>query len=72
MSSAEVIGDKVSSIALMRCTDDDYVTYSGFRPVELDIDQSRLNRLGSFSRRAFELLHVKNANLRLEALDIGV
>ncbi len=72
MSSAEVIGDKVSSIALIRCTDDDYVTYSGFRPVDLDIDQSRLNRLGSFSRRAFELLHVKNANLRLEALDIGV
>ena len=70
MGSAEVIGDKISSTLAMRHTDDDYVTYSRFRPIDLSANRSDIRRLGRFSRRAFELLHVKNANLRLEAVEI--
>ena len=70
MPSAELIGDKVSSTAVIRSSDDDYVTYSRFRPVDLNAEQSQIRRLGKFSRRSFEILHVKNALLRLEALEI--
>jgi len=70
MSSAELIGDKVSSTAVMRYSDNDYSTYSSFRPVDLSVTRSRIRRLGDFNRRAFEILHVKNALLRLEALEI--
>jgi hypothetical protein len=55
---------------MLRWTDDDYVTYSKFRTIDLDLERSRARRLGNFSRRAFEVLHVKDANFRMEALEI--
>lgn len=70
MGMCEVIGDKISSKACLRYTDDDFANYSKFKPVDLSVQRSRLRRLGNFERRSFELLHVKNALLRLEALDI--
>ena len=70
IGSAEIIGDKVSSTCVMRHSSDDYATYSNFRPVSLSANRSKINRLGKFSRRAFEILHVKNALLRLEAIEI--
>ena len=70
MSSAELVGDKVSSVALIRYSDDDYVTYSVMKPMDLSVTRSRIRRLGKFRRRAFEILHVKNALVRLEALEI--
>lgn len=70
IGAAELIGDKISSKCVIRHTDDDYATYSGFRNVNLSSNRSRINRLGSFNRRAFEILHVKDALLRLEAIEI--
>jgi len=69
-SSVTIIGDRISSVALIRDSDDDYATNSKFRPVDLSSDQPQIRRLGKFRRRSFEVLHVKNANLRLEALEI--
>ena len=70
MAQAELIGDKINSTAVLRYTDDDFATYSSFRPVDLNAPRSRVRRLGNYSRRAFEVLHVKNALLRLEAVEI--
>ena len=70
MASAELIGDKISSKAVIRYSDDDYATYSVFRPVDLSATRSKIRRLGNFRRRAFEVLHVKDALLRLEAIEI--
>jgi hypothetical protein len=70
MASAELIGDKVESTAVIRYSDDDYATYSVFRPVSLSATRSKIRRLGNFRRRAFEILHVKAANLRLEAIEV--
>jgi hypothetical protein len=70
MGSAEIVGDKISSVAVMNYTDDDWATYSYFRPVDLSIERSNLQRMGRYSRRAFQILHVKNALLRLEAIEI--
>ena len=70
MGSAEIVGDKISSVAVMNYTDDDWATYSYFRPIDLSIERSNIFRLGRYSRRAFQILHVKNALLRLEAIEI--
>lgn len=70
MASAELIGDKVTSVALIRYSDDDYATYSSFRPVDLSATRSKIRRLGNYRRRAFEILNVKNALVRLEAIEI--
>jgi hypothetical protein len=70
MSEVELVGDKVNSSAVIRYTDNDFASFSGFRQVDLSVNRSRISRLGQFSRRSFEILHVKNALLRLEALEI--
>jgi hypothetical protein len=70
MGMAEIIGDKIDSVAMLRYTDDDYVNYSKFRPVDLSANRSRVRRLGNYNRRSFEILHVKNALFRVEALEI--
>jgi len=70
MASAELIGDKVTSTAVIRYSDDDYATNSVFRPVDLSATRSKIRRLGNFRRRSFEVLHLKNALLRLEAIEV--
>jgi len=70
IGSAEVIGDKVSANAFLRYSDDDYVTNSKYRKVDLSVNRSRLTRLGSTSRRSFELRHTASTAFRVEALEI--
>lgn len=72
MGEVELVGDKIDSVAVIRYTDDDFASFAGFRSVNLSANRSRISRLGQFSRRSFETLHVKNALLRLEALEIEV
>lgn len=69
---AEVVGDKVASTAYLRYTNDDYQTWSAFRPVDLSLARSLLNRLGRGRRRAFELRHHDAVPLRVEALELDV
>ncbi|HNC91904.1 MAG TPA: hypothetical protein PL000_23525, partial [Anaerolineales bacterium] len=57
-SRTEVVGNKVDSEAMLRWSDDDYQSFSKYRRVDLSAEQSKLNRCGSFRRRAFELRHV--------------
>lgn len=71
MASAELVGDKVDSTAVIRHSDDDYATYSSFRPVDLGARRSRIRRLGKTTRRSFEILHLGNALVRLEAIELG-
>ncbi len=70
ISSTELVGDKVDSYAVIRKTDDDYVTYSGYRPLSLNATRAWIYGCGRTSRRAFEVLHVENTAFRPEALEI--
>lgn len=70
LGQVELIGDKIQSVALIRTSDDDYATYSSFRPINLGANRSRVRRMGNFNRRAFEVLHVKSELLRLSALEL--
>lgn len=71
ISALELIGDKVESTAYVRYTNDDYQTWSKYRPVNLNAQRSILNRLGKARRRAFEIRHHDNTPLRLEALELS-
>jgi hypothetical protein len=68
----QVIGDKVSSYAKVRYTNDDYNTFSDWQEVNLNSSKSQVNRNGQARRRAFDLLHVENEPLRLEYLEADV
>lgn len=70
ISSTELVGDKVSTYCLIRKTDNDYVTYSGFRSMNMEADRTWVKACGRTSRRALELLHVENSAFRVEALEI--
>jgi hypothetical protein len=70
MAKVELVGDKIESTALIRWSDDDYVTYSKFRPVDLNLPRSQIRRIGDYRRRAFEILHLKDALLRISALEL--
>ena len=67
----DVIGDRqaASSPVSISWTDDNYVTYTSARSVDLS-SRAYLTRLGQFERRAFKLVHQANTPLRLEALDL--
>lgn len=70
----EVIGDKLSSSTnvLVRYSDDDYQSWSYFRRADLSLERTRLNRLGSFRRRAMELRYTATSDLRLEAIEAQI
>ena len=70
VASAEIIGDKIAATALVRYSDDDYKTNSKYRKVDLNAKRSRLSRLGSMSRRSFEIRHTANTPFRVQALEI--
>lgn len=70
----EIIGDKPASAVniLVRYTDNDYQSYSKYRRANLALERVRLNRLGKFRRRAFELRYTGTSDLRLEAVEAQI
>lgn len=70
MGKLEVIGNKADTSLMIRWTNDDYVSYSAFRSVDLNNDRSQLRRCGDFRRRAIELRHVDDVAVQLGSLEI--
>lgn len=68
----DIITDRSTANMLMRYTDDDYQTYVSYKTVSLATQRSRLTRLGSFFRRAFEFRHTDNSATRFQGVDIPV
>jgi hypothetical protein len=54
----------------IRWTDDDYQTWSQYKPITLIDDFPSFARLGSFRRRAFNIKHDQPYALRLESLQV--
>jgi len=69
-AKVELIGDKVDGTAHVRYTNDDYQTWSKYRPVSLSDQRSQLYRLGRGRRRAYDIINYDNLPIRLEALEI--
>lgn len=71
-SWVDVVTDRISANALLRYTDNDYQSYSKYRSVSLSAARSRINRLGRFIRRAWELRHTDQSAFRLQYLELGL
>lgn len=69
-SKFELVGDKVDATAHVRYTNDDYQSYSKYRPVDLSAQRSQLYRNGRARRRAYEIINYDNKPIRLEAMEI--
>lgn len=68
----ELIGDKVDGTGWVRYTNDDYQTWSKYRPVDLSAQRSQLYRTGRGRRRAYDIINYDNQPIRLESMEITV
>lgn len=68
----EFVGDQeTGSLLHVRCSDDDYRTWSNFRTVRLDKKRPILTNCGTFSKRAYHFRHWSNTPLRLQAVEVS-
>ena len=67
-----IVADKVAGNMMMRYSDDDYSTYSKYRPLSLNQERPRYRRMGRFSRRAFEFRYTDSTRLRIAAIDVDI
>lgn len=71
--SIDIIADKVSDTAYIGYTDNDYETFSAFRPLNLGANRSMVKRCAASRRRAFSLLYIGGFQCRfynIELLDM--
>jgi hypothetical protein len=72
MSRVSVNSDRAASSAnlFISWTDDDYLTYTTPRPVNLSLEYPNLTRCGRFRKRAFRLTFTENVPMRLRNLEV--
>lgn len=63
-------GDIGSSTVYVRYSNDDYQTWSKYRPVDMSKPRAQIYRLGRARRKAFELINYDNLPLRLRNLEV--
>jgi hypothetical protein len=71
ISAMEFIADQTpGSTLLVRRSDDDYKTWSTFRPVDLSLRRPFLSDCGTFYTRAHHFRHKSNTTFRLQAVEL--
>lgn len=65
----ELVGDLVDTTILVRYSDDDYNTYSLYRPIRMALRRAQVRALGSGRRRAYVFRHTDATELRLLAAE---
>ena len=71
-SQLTILGDVIKDVINIRHSDDDYGSWSAYRPLDLSLDKPALYNLGSFKRRAYEFLYTGYNPLRLEMAQVIV
>lgn len=66
----EVIADKVQDTAYLGYSDNDFVSFGSFRPVNLGSDRTMLKRCAAARRRAFSLLYIGGFQCRFYQLEL--
>lgn len=66
----EVIADKVQDTAYLGYSDNDFVSFGPFRPVNLGAQRSMLKRCAAARRRAFSLLYIGGFQVRFYQLEL--
>lgn len=70
ISWMELIGDTVSSTALVRYSDDDGQNYSKYRRIDMSLPRKKLTRQGRTHARVYEIRHTLGARLRLTHIEM--
>jgi hypothetical protein len=70
--SVEVIGDRVGATMQVRHTDDDFATWSPYRPVQLIQSRPIIYQGGSSRKRAYEFYCTDNQPIRLHSAEFHV
>lgn len=66
----EIIGEKSATTLQVRHADDDYVTWSTYRNIDLSLERPILRQLGSARRRAYEFFSTSNTAKKLQTAEI--
>lgn len=70
LKQIKLVGDRVEGgIVQLRYSDDDYVTWSKWRSVDMGAENPMLTDLGTFRRRAFQLRYTKDLPFRIRAME---
>ena len=69
VNRGQVVGDQVDANVMVRYSDDDYQTYSTYRPQNLNVPTSKLTRLGMTQKRGYEFRHTGNTEFRADSWD---
>lgn len=65
------VGDQTpGSILKVRCSDDDYQTWSNYRTVNMNLKKPNLTNCGTFTKRAYNLHHESNTPFRIQAIEV--
>lgn len=73
LKNLDIIADQgAGSTLFVRCSDDDYQTWTNFRQVDLGQARPRLTDCGTFRRRAYHFRHFANTPLRIQAVEAWV
>jgi hypothetical protein len=71
LSLMKILADKQSGSQLyIRCSDDDYETWSNFRVADLSQKQPSLTNCGTFTKRAYHFRHRSDTKFRMQAVDV--
>jgi hypothetical protein len=68
--SLQIIADKVPAYAYLGYSDNDFYSYSSFRPISLNANRALLRRCGAARRRAFCLLYYGGYAARFYQLEL--
>ena len=73
-SRATIVCDRQTSTSALTVdwTDDDYITYSTARSVDMNKINPSMYAMGRFQSRAFRIKHVANTPLRIEGIELAI
>jgi len=69
LEGLDMIADQQPCNLMIRCSDDDYQTWSNWRTVSLTQPRAFLQNCGTFAKRAYHLRHQADTTFRIMALE---
>ncbi len=71
LGNIQTIGDNIADYAMVRWSDDDYVTNKKYRRLNLNYQRPSLRKCGAFRRRSLEYKFIGNNPNKLNAFELG-
>lgn len=72
LHSINVVSDNIDGDLLVRRSDDDYVTFSKYKRIDLSQKKKQSRRFGEFYQRSMDFRYTGSGRLRITAVDIDL